>query len=1179
MAIKLTVQQQQAISHRGGSLIVSAAAGAGKTAVLVRRVLSLICDGDAPCDIDQLLIVTFTNAAAAEMRGRIADALNERLAQQPYDRHLRRQLALLPQSRIQTVHAFCQTLLRQNFALCDISPDFALADDVESTMLKERAMEQLLEAQYAAPSEAFLTLSKTVSEEWGDRRLAQVIQEVYDKLRSHPAPDKWLEFMAQPSGGMLEEATWGKYLLQGARDRTAYALRQIRIARETLRDEPKVEEKYAPAFDACIAFGEALLQALQQGWNAAKVLLDGFEKPTLSAVRNADKEFTGAMQRARNAFFDRMQKLRQELLLYDTARLQLEEKLARPQIACLCGLVREFTRLYDAEKKARNLLDFSDLEHLAMGLLTDPQTGGKSPLAQELSSGLREVLVDEYQDTNEIQEQIFKRLSPEQGGMFFVGDVKQSIYRFRLAEPTIFIDRYQSSEPVAAGAQRSRLELNSNFRSRPEVLSLCNFVFSRIMSQQFGDIDYDDGQRLYAGRKCTGQCPAELYVIDSESDDDENDEEKIVLEARLAANRIRQMLQQEVLQQDDGTSRPYRPSDFAILLSSYTSRAPYFSRELERAGIPCSAGSGDFFGSVEISVMLSLLKVIDNRRQDIPLISLMRSPLYLFTPDELAAIRVEKKNCDYYEAVQAAAQAGNAHAAQLIADLDQYASDAMDLPLAQLLQTIYARTGAEGIFAALEGGELRRRNLQTLYQLALSFESGEARGLYAFLQYLERRAQKDEPVGGTAAQGDMVQIMSIHKSKGLEYPVVLLPDLAKRFNTDDVKKRVLFHQHMGIGLRLRDHVLHGEYKSQMYAAIATRTLRELRSEEMRKLYVAMTRAREKLILIASMKDPAAKIDAIAENCACGIEPEYLVEQGTAFAWLCAALLQHPGAVGLRQHCRTAVLCGSDAEEGELTCHVLHSSEIEMHLGKLARPAEQAQPEEDLTPYLQRQEQRYAYADVTGLPSKAAVTGAWQLLPDTGEVRQSGTKVQLRLYRQVEEVSQQRLTAAQRGTALHRFLQLADFGRCATKDGVAEEVRRLAERGALTPQEAAAVPESQMAAFISSTLGRRVLAAQQLWREYQFGTLLTQKELCGAGSSEEQILLNGAVDLLLQEEGGLVIVDFKSDRIRPGEEAARGAQYALQLRLYALAVEKVFCLPVRQRIIYFLETGNTAEIEA
>lgn len=799
-------------------------------------------------------------------------------------------------------------------------------------------------------------------------------------------------------------------------------------------------------------------------------------------------------------------------------------------------------------------------------------------LAQQLSAQLREVLVDEYQDTNEIQEQIFSRLWPDSGGMFFVGDVKQSIYRFRLAEPAIFIDRYQSSAPIERGENRSRLELNRNFRSRPEVLSLCNFVFSRIMSQQFGDIEYDAGQRLYAGRQSIGDCPAELYVIDSETDGDE-EEEKIALEAKLTANRIRQMLQQERLQQDDGTTRPYRPSDFAILLSSYTSRAPYFSRELERAGIPCSAGSGDFFGSVEISVLLSLLKVIDNRRQDIPLISLMRSPLYLFTPDELAAIRVEKKNCDYYEAVQAAAQAGNAHAAQLIADLDQYASDAMDLPLAQLLQIIYARTGAEGIFASLEGGELRRRNLQTLYQMALSFESGQARGLYAFLQYLEQRAEKGEPITGSTAQGDVVQIMSIHKSKGLEYPVVLLPDLAKRFNTDDVRKRALFHPHMGIGLRLRDHRLHGEYKSQMYAAIAARTLRELRSEEMRKLYVAMTRAREKLILIASMKDPAAKIDAIAENCMGGIDPEYLAEQGSTFSWLCAALLQHPGATGLRQYCHAAVLCGDDAEARELTCRVLHGSEIETQLEKLEQAVPHRQAAEDLTPYLRKMEQRYAYDDIARLPSKAAVTGVRQLLPDTGEVWQSGAGVQLRLYRQVEELAQQRLTAAQRGTALHRFLQQADFAHCAMKEGVAEEVQRLEERGALTPQEAAAIPEIQMAAFVSSNLGQRVLAARQVWREYQFGVLLSQRELCGAGSSEEQILLNGAVDLLLQEKDGLVIVDFKTDRIRPGEEPIRAAQYALQLRLYAVAVEKVFGLPVRQRIICFLETGGTAEIEA
>ena len=1171
MPVTFTTEQQKAIDSRGGRLLVSAAAGSGKTAVLVQRVINLICDGDRPLDVDRLLVVTYTNAAAAEMRSKIASALLDRLAAEPGNVRLRRQLALLPSARIETVHAFCMGLVRDNFALCGVSPDFTLSDETEYALLKDAAMEDALENAYAEGSPQFEALCAAFCEERGDRRLAEIVREIYEKLRSHPDPDGWLaRAAAQGEAQPPEETDWGRYLMESARRSLAFAADNVEQTLRALQSEPDLLEKYSPVLTALLDFaGEARL-ALDRGWDEAVRALRGFVNPRLPAVRGGDEGAKAGVKRVKGDFADRVRHLSGKVLCAESADIARETRRAQPLIAGLCRLTRDFGERYAAEKKRRNLLDFSDLEHLALGLLTDGK-GEKTPLACQLSAQLGELLVDEYQDTNEIQDRIFDAVAPQSGGVFQVGDVKQSIYRFRLAEPEIFVGKYQRYADFdgAEGGER-RLPLNRNFRSRREVLEVCNFVFSRVMSRQFGDVDYGEGERLvYGAEYYQGSCPSELCVIDmAGAREDEESPEKAQAEARWVAGRIAGLLQTQRVTEKDGSTRPARPGDVAVLLSSFRSKAPYYRQALESLRIPAAAGEGGFFEAMEIEILLSFLRIIDNRRQDIPLISVLRSPLFFFSPDDLAEIRLCDREGAFCDALGKAARTRE-DARAFVALLDELCARAADLTVSELLQLIFARTGALGVFAALENGEDRRRNLRRLLDMAIAFEGRSARGVHAFLRFVDRRAEEGGDPPGAPASADAVQLVSIHKSKGLEYPIVFVPDLAKPFNMDDLKKPVLFHEKMGIGIKLRDEDTHAEYTTQQYRAVAALITAQQRAEELRKLYVAMTRAREKLVMTVALPDAAKKLEEWAALARSGgpIDPEALAGQTSAAMWVCAPLLTHPAAGALRERCSGAFFTANDAESENLRVSVAHYTETPD-----APRVERAAPEgktQDYSRYLERRGRQYAYADVSALPSKLTPTGAKRLVPDAGEIADAQGRPQVRFYHSPQQGG---ADARARGTATHLFLCLADYARCRQEDGVRRELQRLLETRRMTRQQVGLVDLAAAERYLRGPLAERALRAGRMLREYEFGALFSPRELLGSGREEESILMNGTIDLLLFEGDGLCIVDFKTDRVRAGQEAGASLRHRMQLDIYASAAEKIFGLPVRERIVYYLATG-------
>ena len=1175
MSVKLTEQQRLAVTCRGGSLIVSAAAGAGKTAVLVQRVLGLLTDEKDPCGVDELLVVTFTNAAAGEMRQRIGDELRRRLAQKPDDHNLRRQLGLLGSARIQTVHAFCQSLLREHFTLCGIEPDFRLADETQCALLQEQALNDAMEEAYRAAHPAFLQLCDNLTDGRSDRVLTGAVLDIFGRMRSHPNPERLLDYLPRLCESGPEGREWMKALQNDAKSRLEHARSALEQTRALCQTVEEVEAKYGPMLEGYLAFAARLRQAMEAGWDEARACLDGFEKGRLPGCKYEDKAFLERVKAGRERFAQAMLSLRQECYFQPWAAIEAEGKACAPMVWALCELVGDFSDRYQQEKRRRGLLDFSDLEHLTLGLLLDEE-GRPSDLAQTLRRQFKEVLVDEYQDTNEIQERIFKALRGEGDSAFFVGDVKQSIYRFRLAEPKIFLERYEKSDNFT-GVETGdvKLSLNRNFRSRPEVLALCNAVFSRLMSRAFGDVDYDESQRLYAGRECQNTLPSEVLLLDCPPDPTKEEEEaKAVREARLVALRVARILKEERVPEGEG-SRPARPEDVAILLSSFANKAPVFRAELQKLGIPCGAGGGAFFGTVETSVMLSLLRVLHNRRQDIPLTSVLRSPLYLASPDLLARLRLQAPDGDLIDGVE---QSDEPLCKRVLADLDRWSGEARALPLSRLIRLIYDETGAEGLFALLDNGAQRVRNLHRLEELARPFD-GSGGGLSAFLRWIDRKLKEDDLPEEPGEETGGVCLLSIHRSKGLEWPFVIVPDLSKRFNTDDLKKPVMFHPYTGIGLRLRQQDTHAELRTQLQQAIILQTRQELRSEEVRKLYVAMTRAREKLILVMSDKNMAKKVETVAQETAGAPSAQWLAQQSDAMSWILAALLTHPGCGELRGLCPETLPLADDSRSADLICRLVRADQLEEAVQAAPDlPGQEPAGEEDTAygPLLARSRAVYAHLPAASLPSKLTPTGLRALVPESGEVFGLPRQAQARDHhpQPLEKPDKQALL---RGSAMHVLLHRADLAACTDEQAVLAQADLLAAQGYLTSEERAQVWPGPIVAFASSDLGHRTLLAQKVLREYEFSILLDAGELLEEGPPGEDVLLNGAIDLLLFEPDGLTVIDFKTDRVQPGGEGEKAREHALQLALYRRAAEELFGLPVKEAWVWFLRTGTGAQV--
>jgi len=1170
-----TPEQERAITNRGGALLVSAAAGSGKTRVLVERLLRRVLDPAEQCGINDFLIITFTKAAAAELRGRILEELNRRSAQDPTNRHLRRQAALCCRAQIGTIHSFCVSILREYAYALGISPDFRVADEQESALLREHTAENLLEALYEEPDAfpGFTALVDAVTSGRDDRKLVSLLLDTHEKLQSHPDPRGWAEekirTFALEDTRDVTDTVWGALLLQRGLRQAGYWHGRLCDLISRCREDEKFWKGYGQSLEETAASAEGFLRAMENGWDAAAAY-GSVAFPRTKPVRGDYSLWKAERDLCKKAFgkITCMFSAASGVLLQDL-------RMVSPMVQALLRLTMRFDAEYTAEKRKRNLLDFADQEHLAVRLLVEPGTNVPTRQAEEISRRFSEIMVDEYQDVNAVQDLIFRAVSRKGENIFMVGDVKQSIYRFRLADPTIFLNKYETypdAQDASAGEGRKVL-LTRNFRSHKGVLDAVNFLFRNLMSDTLGEMEYGTREALYAGTEPVIGCgaPMELAVVESGGFG-------VEAEARYAAKRIRQLLETGKVGDGAGGLRSVKPGDIAVLMRSPASRIPIFKAALEAENIPVDCGGSEaFFRTEEVSVVLSILTVIDNPCQDVPLVSAMMSPVWGFTADEMTRVRLADRTGDLWSAVKRRAEADD-HCKAFLQELSALRDLAPELSADGLIWHLYNVTALPALMGALPGGAARRKHLMMLYELARSYESAGYRGLCRFIRYVRELMERGKEPEETAENTEnAVHIMSIHKSKGLEFPIVLLCDTAHRFNTDDMKKPMLFHPGIGPGPLCADPVQRAERTTLARMAVERALKREMLSEELRVLYVGLTRAREKLIVLCRRKESEKELKKLMATASLPVPPEVLEDCASVGDWILLAALCRTDCGALRFGDEVCG-CVSDENVWDVTMVPLSAMETVPAAEKIMPEAEKAQ-----TPDVSRIEAnltfRYPHEIAQTLPSKLTATelkGDFRGREAAEEARMLPGRNRESVIRKPDFLKERKLSAAEAGTAQHLAMQYCDYEACITEEGAAAQVEALCRKGVLTKEQAAAVKPEKMTAFFRSPVGKRVLSADKVWRELKF-SLLVDAEDYFENAGEEKILLQGVVDCCILEAGGLTVIDFKTDRVTEETAKLRAEAYRGQLSAYAGAMERMLGYPVREKLLYFFSVSDVLSI--
>ncbi len=1218
-----TKDQKTVIENRGGSLLVSAAAGSGKTAVLVERVLNRITDKKDPIDIDRFLLVTFTNAAAAEMRSRISAALSEAVAKNPKDARLRRQLFLVHRAKITTVHSLCLSLAKEHASVLGIAPDFRLMDDQEADILKASVLEDVLDAAYEqSDNQNFNALCELVCSGSGDAKLGKVILGTWEKIQSHPDPRIFLETIRERLYSKSGDEPYIKELINQSKMAAEYGMSFLKIAVDMIKDCETLEKKYLPAFEEDINNAKCLLRALDNGnWDECVKIAGSIEFTSLKPVRVSDDPELAAVKDAVQAMREEFKEVvnnvctKYKWLTVTSDEAREDREKTAPALSALIDMVNAFDDAFSNAKREKNAADFGDLEHFAIKLLYD--NGIPSKLAATLSKEYSEIAVDEYQDTNEVQDAIFRALSKNEQNLFMVGDVKQSIYSFRLADPSIFLEKYRSfsdAENARPGEPR-RVILGQNFRSRKEVLDSCNYIFSNVMGLNVGDMEYTDQEALHPGaeypRGNGSDYKTEFLLLDTSGLDrnDQDSPEKTQAEAILVAKRIREMLdgKLQVLDKITGEMRDVTPNDIVVLLRSPAQRAKrarIYVSALEDAGINATAkDSGGLLETTEVGAVVSLLSVIDNPRQDVDLIGAMRSPLFGFTEQELAEIRLNSKGTVFYDAVCLAARLANESGSgesdaplkqktaqktkEFLETLKGFREFSGDQPIYRLIWEIYDKTDAMGLYGSLPNGTQRQENLISFFERARVFESQGSCGLFAFMRLLRGMRETDGDFETTAAEtsGNMVRIMSIHKSKGLEFPVVVLANCAGCFNNTDLRESLLVHGKLGFGSKCLDVSRGLQYDTLGHIAIRARKRRETVSEELRVLYVALTRAKEKLIITGSMPARGATLKKWARLASLEKLPQYAMGNANSpLIWIIAPLLKLPCTDELKKQFDLDVpntkVC--DAFQVKVyTPDMLSSGPSSDKNTSADNDTGNEIPSPDTSELEANLNFHYPYAYLATLPSKLTATEIVQsgLSEETSVNPHDDTGKLLSLRKPLFDRSEKKLTPTEIGSAHHMFMQFCDFSVAAEVGGTQKELERLEEKRFLTPEQAKAINLKKIEKFFSSELYLELIAKNKIRREYRFSVLVPASEYYkeASGTSDEKVLLQGIIDCLIDTPDGFVILDFKTDRVSEKQITERAEHYRPQLQSYSLAIQKIFEKPVKKRILYFFSNGCVYEL--
>ncbi len=1158
MAEKLTPQQQQAVTHRGSKLLVSAAAGSGKTKVLVDRLMGYLTDERSPANIDDFLMITYTKAAASELRGKIASKLSERIAMDPENRHLQQQLQRLYLTKISTVHAFCGDILREYAYRLDIAGDFRVADENECRELRTQVVEKILENAYdtAGQEESFCAFVDTQGLGRDDRQLADLVLSVYDSARCHLRPKAWLENcqkLVDPRDmSDAFQCVFGQFLI---RQLHSYLDLQIGAMEQCVRLASRADGFEKPA--ALLSDTVSQLRSLRsyETWDHIyahreidygrltfpKNCSDPALAENIKTVRESCKK---GLSKQLRPFSDPS-----SVVLQDLSSVSLA-------IRGLISLVEDFDREYTRVKRGRQVLDFGDLEHKMLDLLLGSSRSGPTAVAGEIGSRFREVMVDEYQDSNAVQDAIYSALTGKRNNLFLVGDVKQSIYQFRLADPGIFLEKYAAFTPAdqAQPGQDSKVLLSRNFRSSGGVLAAANDVFRLCMCPEVGGLYYGPEEALYEGipHIPLGQPETELYCIDVQQN-------TYPEEAAFTAHRIRQLLDGNHYVREGESLRPIRPEDIAILLRSPGSTGRYYQQALENLGIRCATGGGvDLLQVEEIASLRSILQVIHNPMQDIPLISALASPVFGFTADDLACIRSQNKTCAFYDALRAS---DHPRARRFVETLLSLRSALRHHSLTGLLQEVFVRTNLEEIYAAMDGGPLRTANLQSFFQLASEFEAGGNRDLGRFLEHLDAMAQKGLISAGEQTSPGCVTIMSIHKSKGLEFPVVFLCGLAKGFNMENQRAKVLCHKELGLGLSAADSQKRITYPTIAKRAIAAKMGLEAVSEEMRVLYVAMTRAKDRLIMTYASDRLEKELSEMVCRLDMGGKDLLIQEALSAGQWILLTALHRTEAAEL------FALGGKpqETQPGEPVWQIRVVQAPDASGSGLAPQAKAQLPLDTVKLLEENLSFQYPFQAATAAPSKQTATQRKGRQKDQ-EIQEDTPKHYDRQWRRPSFLEAP-LQGKQYGTATHAALQYISYGACRDEASVRREIQRLVQQQYITNEQGSLVNCCKLATFFSTPLGQKLQSSAQVEREFKF-SILEDGESYDPALAGEQVLLQGVVDCALLEEDGITLIDFKTDYVTPETLSQVTDRYRPQVDAYAQALQRIFQKPVKEKLLYF-----------
>ncbi len=1175
-----TEQQRQSFSAEGGSLLISAAAGSGKTAVLIERILRLITNEQAPVDVDRLLVVTFTRAAAAEMRQRLSTALTERIAQAPDSALYQRQQLLLSQASITTVHGFCTKLLRRYASRAGLPPRFKVAEESEAALLSAQALDEVLEECYATRDAGFMALATTLNGQKNDDGVREAVREAYTFMQAQPFPMKWLreQIDAYTAVVPLETTEWVKPLWREI-DFTLEAM-VMRLGRLVHEADGVALTPYADTLRLDVQLLESLRQQMAAGtFDERRAALGNavFSRlppvKSLDAVQDEVKERIKKQRTAAKASIEGLKKL----LYADEATIREELAALAPMAEALGELVTRFAARFVELKRERKLLDYNDLEHECVKLLLDEQTGERTPFAQELAAQYAEIMVDEYQDTNAVQDAMFLALSTDGQNLFMVGDVKQSIYGFRQAMPEIFTRRRDEYTPYdeQASVFPATITLGNNFRSRATVTDTVNFLFRQLMQWHLGGVEYDEREALVcsASYPPAEGCETEWLLIDKSGADGECLSNEIA-EARLIAQRIHEQMETMHVSTKSGT-RPLEYGDICILLRSRRTMATYV-KELTRLGIPAGAeGSGSLLATPEVSTAMALLRCVDNPLREVDLTAVMMSPLYGFSADDCARLRLLMRASEHFVPLYTALEqvaAGRweaeetlqARCRRLLTDLRRFRLLAASLPADRLIERLYRDTAITAVFSARAGGRQRVANLHQLDSVARGFEQDGFRGLSAFVRYVDRLQEqgKDLPAGNSLG-GNSVRLMTMHGSKGLEFPVVYLARVGGGFNLEDTKKKLLFHHHAGIGMCRYDSHAQTQDRTLPMLGVLQACRQDERAEELRVWYVAMTRAKEKLCIVLTDKNLTsrlAKLEAALPASRTLLPYSILHAVGVA-DWFLSAALRHPSFAGMRQDPLVTVSLAAE----QLWRVTVSPPPTEEPTAAPDAPQEAQADDAVCAALRERLAYTYPYAALRGIPAKMAASHLSHERLSRDYIAQSRPA-----FLQAEG-----LTAAQKGTALHTFMQYADYARAAAD--VAGERERLEAEGFLTPQQAASLPAERLERFFAGPLYARMAASADCRREFHFTVTVPADTVAAqpTGFADEQVVVQGIADCVFREGDGLVLVDYKTDRVKTAEELAE--RYRSQLQFYRQALEDILGLPVTQALLYSFHLNDTVVV--